>query len=148
MTIGPDAELLLLLDTSAAVALANPSDPRHGALARITAGHRLGLAGHAAFETLSVLTRLPPPWRLTGVEAQRLIETEFPDSRFMSADQNAGLMAELVAGGIAGGAVFDGLVAAAARAHGLLLISCDTRARATYAALGVDHRLVTVGEAT
>jgi len=39
--------------------------------------------------------------------------------------------------GIAGGAVYDGLVALAAREHGMSLATRDARARGTYDAVGV-----------
>ncbi|MCM3920370.1 hypothetical protein ND748_01540 [Frankia sp. AiPs1] len=45
--------------------------------------------------------------------------------------------------GIAGGAVYDGLVALAAKAHGLALATRDARARGTYEAVGV--KLILVG---
>lgn len=44
--------------------------------------------------------------------------------------------------GIAGGAIYDGLVGLAAKAAGVPLLSCDRRAIGTYAALGVDVRLI------
>jgi predicted nucleic acid-binding protein len=40
--------------------------------------------------------------------------------------------------GIAGGAVYDGLVALAAKEHGVALATRDARARGTYDAVGVD----------
>jgi hypothetical protein len=40
--------------------------------------------------------------------------------------------------GIVGGALYDGIVAATAREHGLTLKSFDTRASATYRALGIQ----------
>ncbi len=46
-------------------------------------------------------------------------------------------MDELVGREIDGGSVYDGLVAATARAHGATLTSADRRARPTYSALGV-----------
>jgi predicted nucleic acid-binding protein len=45
---------------------------------------------------------------------------------------------ELARLGISGGAVYDALVAAAARQHRLLLVSADARARSAYEALGVE----------
>ena len=47
--------------------------------------------------------------------------------------------------GIIGGAVYDGLVAAAAEAHGLLLLSCDPSGLSTYQTLGVQFELVGAG---
>jgi predicted nucleic acid-binding protein len=44
--------------------------------------------------------------------------------------------------GIAGGAVYDGLVALAAKEHGVPLATRDARARATYDAIGVKVVIV------
>jgi predicted nucleic acid-binding protein len=44
--------------------------------------------------------------------------------------------------GIVGGAVYDGLVALAAKEHGLALATRDARARGTYDAVGVKVILV------
>jgi hypothetical protein len=46
------------------------------------------------------------------------------------------------AAGLAGGAIYDGLVGAAAREHRVLLVSCDRRAEPTYRALGVTYELL------
>ena len=66
---------------------------------------------------------------------------EFPASRFLSAGDTADLLREFAAVGLTGGAVYDGLVAAAAREHRLPLITCDRRAEPTYRALGVTYEL-------
>ena len=44
--------------------------------------------------------------------------------------------------GIAGGAVYDTLVAAAAAEHGITLATRDRRAAETYRALDVDFELI------
>jgi predicted nucleic acid-binding protein len=51
-------------------------------------------------------------------------------------------MTEMAEAGISGGAIFDALVAAAAREHGLVLATRDSRARSTYRALGVEVRFI------
>jgi len=132
----------VLLDTSAALALVAPENPFHrGAISRLRPCRR-GMSGHAAVELLSVLTRLPAPQRLTPAMALRLEVTNFPDSRFLSASGTADLLQEFADAGLAGGAVYDGLVGAAAREHQLLLITCDRRAESTYRALGVTYELL------
>ena len=132
----------VLVDTSAALALAQRENPFHrAARARLIACRR-GMSGHAAVELLSVLTRLPAPQRLSPVAALRLEETNFPESRFLSATETKGLLREFAQAGLAGGAVYDGLVGAAARKHELLLITCDRRAEPTYRALGIDYELL------
>lgn len=135
---------LVLLDTSAALAFVDTDNPLHKPVLEATAGMRLGLAGHAAFETLSVLTRFPGAKRLSGPDAALLVRTNFPHSRFLNAEQSAELVREFGALGIVGGSVYDGLVASAARAHGCPLVSCDTRAAAVYDALRVECRLITL----
>ena len=105
-------------------------------------GMRLGLAGHAWFETYSVLTRLPSGSRLAPAEAHSLMAREFPATRFIDAQGLDDLRARLVRLAISGGAVYDALVGEAARSHGLPLLTRDRRALPTYEKLGVDIRLV------
>ena len=100
------------------------------------------MSGHAAVELLSVLTRLPPPHRLSPAAAFRLVDTNFPESRFLSATDTKRLLGELAEVGLAGGALYDGLVGAVARQHKLLLITCDRRAEPTYRLLGVDYEML------
>jgi predicted nucleic acid-binding protein len=53
----------LLVDTSVAVALVVSDHEHHESTFETLRRRKLGLAGHAAFETFSVLTRLPSPAR-------------------------------------------------------------------------------------
>jgi predicted nucleic acid-binding protein len=131
-----------LLDTSAALAFAQPSHRAHATTFAALMGRSMGLAGHSVFEMYSVLTRLAPPDRLTPQAAQRLITVNFPHSRFLSPKGSAALVAKMSASGVSGGAVYDALVAAAALEHGLRLVSRDTRAAGTYRAMGVDLELL------
>ncbi len=132
----------LLVDTSVAVALAVADHEHHDAITKAVGRRRLGLAGHAAFETFSVLTRLPPPARRGPVVVARLLGANFPATRFLGARATAALLAELGKAGIAGGAVYDALVGAAAREHGLVLGTRDHRALDTYRALEVTVELI------
>ncbi len=136
------ARTLCLLDTSAAIAFVQPSHVAHATTYTALVGRPKGLAGHAAFETYSVLTRLAPPDRLTPQAAQRLIEVNFPQTRFLGSKASAALVAQLSARGVSGGAVYDALVGAAAAEHGLRLVSRDTRAAGTYRAMGADLELL------
>ncbi len=132
----------MLLDTSAAVAFVLPGHESHDVVVAAVLPEVKGLAGHAAFETYSVLTRLPPPYRLTAAQAVEVISMDFPASRFLDAADQARALGELERAGIAGGAVYDGLVALAGRAAGTTLVTCDRRAASTYRALGIAYRLV------
>jgi len=133
----------LLVDTSVAVALTVADHQHHEATFGTLGGRRLGLAGHAAFETFSVLTRLPPPARRTPATVARLLTASFPYSRFLGARAAASLLAELQTAGIAGGGVYDALVGAAANEHRLKLATRDRRALEIYRALDVDVELLT-----
>jgi predicted nucleic acid-binding protein len=133
---------VLLVDTSVAVALTVSDHEHHEATIAATTGRRLGLAGHAAFETFSVLTRLPPPARRTPATVAHLLQSNFPHSRFLSPDACAALLATLHGSGIAGGAVYDALVGATAAEHDLVLATRDRRALDTYRKLDVALQLI------
>lgn len=115
-----------------------PGHPEHGLVHDLTIGHDLGLAGHAAFETYSVLTRLPPPLRREARDVSHLLRTTFPATVHLSSQASAALAGTLAELAISGGAVYDGLIAAAALEAGLPLLSFDGRAARTYRAIGVE----------
>jgi predicted nucleic acid-binding protein len=135
---GTKRDRILLLDTSTAIALILADDERHAAVLSAVKGRSLGLAGHAWFETYSVLTRLPSGQRRSPADALRLLSHNFPESRFLGAGESGRVSTELASLAIAGGSVYDALVAAAARQHGLTLLSSDARAKPTYEQIGVD----------
>jgi hypothetical protein len=126
-----------------AVALTVVDHRGHLATFAAVGDRRLGLAGHAAFETFSVLTRLPAPARRTPATVARLLAANFPETRFLSEAGAAALLAGLKASGIAGGAIYDALVGAAAAEHRLPLATRDRRALDTYRVLDVDVELLT-----
>ncbi|MBA2349595.1 MAG: type II toxin-antitoxin system VapC family toxin [Solirubrobacterales bacterium] len=132
----------VLVDTSVALALLLGDHEAHDATHRALLGRSLGLSGHAAFETFSVLTRLPPPARRSPETVSRLIAGSFPYSQFLGARQHADLSARMGTLRIAGGAVYDALVGSAAVAHQLALVTRDRRALPTYRALEVDVELL------
>jgi len=122
----------ILVDTSVAVALLVSDHPHHETTAAALGGRRLGLAGHAAFETFSVLTRLPSPARRSAEVVAHLIRANFPASRYLSAEASATMVARIAAAGLSGGSVYDALVAAAAVEHGVALATRDRRALPVY----------------
>ena len=142
MPTGMDADRaeVLLLDTSAAVALVVEDHEAHAVTLEAVRGRRLGLAGHAWFETYSVLTRLPGGLRRSPADVAALLAHDFPASAFLGDEAAAAFGPELARLGISGGAVYDALVGAAARQHDRSLVSGDQRARAVYEALGVRVR--------
>ena len=144
MRTGMDAERdeILLLDTSAAIALVVEDHEAHLVTRDAVRGRRLGLAGHAWFETYSVLTRLPGGLRRSPADVAALLSHDFPASAFLTEQAAAAFGSELARLNISGGAVYDALVGAAARQNCRWLVSGDVRARPVYEALGVRVQLV------
>jgi predicted nucleic acid-binding protein len=128
----------VLVDTSVAVALVVADHERHADVTRALRSRRIGLAGHAAFETFSVLTRLPAPARRAPEVVGRLLEASFPATRFLGARDTESLLGRLAGLGIAGGSVYDALVGAVAATHALPLATRDERAIDVYRTLDVE----------
>ncbi|MGI8614600.1 MAG: type II toxin-antitoxin system VapC family toxin [Nocardioidaceae bacterium] len=124
------------LDTSAAVPLLVQTHSAHAAVVRWWSGREMTLSGHALVETYSVLTRLPGDLRLTPADAARLIDERFTQPLLLGSETVRRLPQVLSRLGIAGGAVYDALVALAAVEHGVDLATRDARARATYETVG------------
>lgn len=132
----------VLVDTSVALPLVLQQHDQHERVRKQLGGRRLGLAGHAAFEAFSVLTRLPLPSRRSPEVAARILSANFPETRYLSSRGAAALARGLGGGDIAGGAVYDALVAAAAHEHGVVLATRDERAAQVYRWLGAAIELV------
>ena len=126
----------LLVDTSVAAVTVADHEHHEETLERLR-GRRLGLAGHAAFETFSVLTRLPAPARTYARGGRADPGAELSAHEFLSAEASRTLLEQLDSLGISGGTVYDALVGATAAEHGLTLVSRDRRALETYRALEV-----------
>lgn len=133
----------LLVDTSVAVALVAADHASHDAVSDALVGRELGLSGNAAFETYSVLTRLPGEARRSPQTVAKVLAASFPGTVFLGTAEAASLLASLADRGIAGGSVYDALVGATAVAHGRTLATRDARALDTYRALGVEVLLLT-----
>jgi predicted nucleic acid-binding protein len=76
----------------------------------------LVLPADVLVETYSVLTRLPSPHRLSPEDALRLLEENFADARTvaLAATDTWRLLRTLAAAAVAGGAVYDARIVAAA----------------------------------
>jgi toxin FitB len=126
----------LALDASVAVPLLVQTHRAHAAVVRWWGGREVALSGHALAETYSVLTRLPGDVRLAPADAARLLTERFVEPLVLGPGIARRLPDELSRHGIAGGAVYDALVALAAVEHRAELATRDGRARATYEAVG------------
>jgi predicted nucleic acid-binding protein len=133
---------VIALDTSVAIPLLVQKHRLHFAVAGWWRGREVALSGHALAETYSVLTRLPGDLRLTPADAARLIDARFVSPLLVGARVAKQLPNILSRAGIAGGAVYDALIALAAVEHGCVLATRDARARATYETLGARVEVV------
>ena len=127
----------LAVDTSVAVPLLVQTHVAHADVVRWCAGRELALPGHALAETYAVLTRLPGDVRLAPLDAAHLLAVRFGPPLPLGPD-TAGRLPQVLGGlGVAGGAVYDAMVALTAAEHDAPLATRDGRARPTYEAIGV-----------
>ena len=135
--------MTIAVDTSVAVPLLVRSHHDHATVVRWWNRQEVTLSGHALAETYSVLTRLPGDARLAPADAARLLKARFSPPLLLSASLARRLPDTLSRLGIAGGAVYDALVALAAKEHEVVLATRDARAQGTYDAVGVKVIVVT-----
>ena len=133
----------LALDTSVAVPLLVQPHRAHKAVVGWWDGREVALSGHALAETYSVLTRLPGDLRVAPADAARLLAERFVEPLLLGSEVARRLPVVLGRLGIAGGAVYDALVALAAVEHDVDLATRDIRAQATYETVGA--RVVVAG---
>lgn len=129
-------------DTSVAVAALDPTHEAHPACRRALVERRPALAGHAMFETYSVLTRLPLPLRLSPGQANTVLTAAFPEGCWLDTKGTRDLRERLAGLGIVGGSVYDALVGQAAVSNHRTLLTRDRRAERTYRSLDVEYRFV------
>lgn len=128
----------IAVDTSVAIPLLVQTHLAHAAVVRWWDGQVLALSGHACAETYSVLTRLPGDLRVAPRDAARLMNERFAPPLLLRSDLAGHIPDVLSDRGIAGGAVYDALVALAAAEHGARLATRDARAKTTYEMVGVE----------
>lgn len=129
-------------DTSVLVAsFATWHEGHAAALRALSRGVRL--IAHAAVETYSVLTRLPPPHRVSAAVAQAyLANLASGDYLMLAAHSHPGMICQLAEHNITGGAAYDALIGSTATAAGAVLLTRDRRALPTYEKLNVQFELV------
>jgi predicted nucleic acid-binding protein len=109
----------------------------HHSIARKVMAGRPRLIAHAAIESYSVLTRLPPPHRAHPSIVHAFISERFTEP-FLALSETGylQLLATITAGQILGGPAYDALIAFTAVEHQAALLSLDQRATPTYEAVG------------
>jgi predicted nucleic acid-binding protein len=129
--IAPDSSVLI-------PALASTYEGHERCFAAL-AGRSPRLISHVAFETTSVLSRMPEGLRLTPTSVRDALDLDFPDAWLaLGAEGQRACLNSAVDAGLRGGALYDALIAATARGHGATLLSADRRAREAYEAMGAD----------
>jgi predicted nucleic acid-binding protein len=130
------------VDTSVAVAYLDEAHAAHEDCVRAVARRSPVLAGHAAFECYSVLTRLPGSAQVSGLDAARALNAAFGEPCWLAAEEQAELLGALATRGVRGGSTYDALVGEAARRRGRTLLTRDRRAARTYDLLGAAYEFV------
>lgn len=129
-------------DTSVLVAgFATWHEGHQSAVGALNRGVRL--VAHAVLETYSVLTRLPPPHRVSPPAVHAYLAS-VACSDYLTLDGPAHReLIDLLAGlEITGSATYDALVGYTAKCAHATLLSRDRRAVSTYERLGVDFELL------
>lgn len=129
-------------DTSVAVPAVLASHEAHRATNEAIGERLVELPTHAALETYSVLTRLPADARLAPGDAAVLLAERFGRAVMLPQRVQANVLGELAGRGVAGGAVYDALIAITTRTAGATLLTRDRRAAATYARLDLDVEMI------
>jgi predicted nucleic acid-binding protein len=133
---------VIAVDTSVVVAAFASWHVGHAGAAAALA-RRPRLPAHVALESFSVLTRLPPPHRAPPAVVAEFLGAALtsPPLALPGASQRA-LIDLAVRAGLAGGAIYDALVAATAKQARATLLTRDRRALLTYEAVGVRIELL------
>lgn len=129
---------MIAVDSSVAIAAFASWHELHDA-ARSALDRRPRIPVHAALETYSVLTRLPPPHRAPSELVLAFLADRFRDT-FLDLGQELypSFLNELGSSGIAGAATYDALIAVVAREARATLLSLDGRAAVTYRRLRAE----------
>src|SRR4051812_18475265 len=132
----------IALDSSVSVPLLVQTHDDHALVEVWSRGRSLTLTSHSLAETYSVLTRLPRDLRVSPETAARVLTNDFGPTLLIKPGTIRKLPSLLAERGIAGGAVYDALVALAAVDNRAVLATRDSRARGTYKSLGVEVELI------
>jgi predicted nucleic acid-binding protein len=126
----------MFLDTSVLLAglieLGPHSTPAHLVLHAVAEGRvkRAATAWHCCLEFFSVATRLPAEYRLSPIDAVRLIDEEIcarMEVHDLPSGERLPLLRLAAADGLGGGRIYDAHIAEVARAAGAQIIVTDNR---------------------
>ena len=146
MNTGANPVPCFMPDTNCLVALLSPRHEHHDRVfqeieRRLDADETMAVAGQTLVETYAVLTRLPAPHRLSAEDCRTLIEANFSNDTVaiiaLAANDYRRLIHDAPEHGIAGGRLYDAVIAACARsAQAATLLTFNER---HFAALGGEN---------
>jgi predicted nucleic acid-binding protein len=132
-----------LVDTSVIVRAATTSDPNERKHLRDIIAESPDIIGHVLVEAYATLTRLPQPFRLSPHRCHAYLTSAFRSEPLTLSASGYSDVLDLVAErNIAGGAVYDCLIARTALEHNGTLMSLDHRAVSNYAIVGGHYQLI------
>jgi len=132
----------MTVDTSVVVAGFASWHEGHKSAAAVLA-RKPRVPAHVLVEAYSVLTRLPPPHRAPADLVAAFLAERFPEAPLvLPARAHLELVEMSARNGLAGGAIYDALIAATARHAGATLLTRDQRARSIYEGMQVRYELV------
>lgn len=133
---------MIAVDTSVVVAgFASWHEGHQSAAAALARKPRV--PAHVLVEAYSVLTRLPPPHRAPPDLVATFLAERFPEAPLvLPARAHLELVDTAARTGLAGGAIYDALIAATARHAGATLLTRDQRARSVYDRMNVRYEFV------
>lgn len=133
---------MIAVDTSVVVAgFASWHEGHRSAAAALARKPRV--PAHVLVEAYSVLTRLPPPHRAPSDLVATFLVERFPEAPLvLPARAHVELVQASARVGLAGGAVYDALIAATVRHAGATLLTRDLQARPVYERMKVRYELL------
>lgn len=132
-----------VVDSSVTIRVISSSDPdERRRLQDVIAESPVAIA-HVLAESYATLTRLPTPFRLTPQRCLNFLSSAFRSEPLtVSASGYLRVLSILAERNVAGGAIYDCLIAQTARENDAKLVSLDKRAVANYALVGAVHELL------
>ena len=132
---------MLAVDTSVVIAAFAVWHGHRAALAALD--RRPRLPAHVLLESYSVLTRFPPPHRTSPAAATSFLETRFAEPLLALPPADYRNLVESAArGGLAGGSIYDAVIAWTAKRAGATLLTRDRRAVRVYEAVVAPFDLI------
>jgi predicted nucleic acid-binding protein len=141
----PRSRLLVrvFVDTSIVVGAVIANLPDTKLQARKVIAQAPTAISHVLAESFSVLTRMPGGSRLASADAWAYLDRVFPQEPFsLPGAEYRDCLSAMAAANVAGGRIYDGLIAASVKAARGRLVTLDQRALPTYQLFDIEIELL------